>query len=565
MTRGAHNGSRVQYSTRPGAGGVPLGTTQVIRPTPHVRAKTLKSVPAGAIRARLAWGLRTYQRKRVALCRTVRTSPTVQLVERTSPTGERRLVFRGIATCGSVHSCPTCAAVILTERGRELQAALDAHRRERTALVTLTLRHHAGIPLAVLRTLLARAYSELLAGSTGQRFKRALGLLGHVRAAEQTFGENGWHPHLHALFFFETPTPDSTAELITRRWLQVVAQIHGRLWDATTVASRMSVEECEDNRARFARLFGARCARKGSVKQGVAAFREGMTAMGGLSGILPDEQHAVVAESCDTDAAAKYLSKMGCELAGITGKAAKPGHYTNWQIGQRAADGDPYAARLWREHSEALKGARQLTWSRGLRDLLGLQPERPDELLASETEPEPEELEYPLGEIDGPAWDVCARARRQLFLADLYCDYAAGELTKQVKQLFGPPKVANPDPEPVAVWWNRWPGEQYANRKGQEHWARASAELDKRERASERFYMPRWERELESEEAVQSCADKLNVLLYSDTAEPLRCAVVPQRAAPSVTTAVEPKQGSRRPEQEPPAAFQLRFRFSLAD
>lgn len=477
----------------------PLGNTQVIRPSRSDSGETAEKTPASAIRARLAFGLRPLQRARVAACRTVRTAPAVQLVGRVSPDGTGRLVIRGVSTCGSVHSCPQCVAPILTARSEELQQALDGHRRDRTAIVTLTLRHHAGVPLRVLRTLLGQAWSRVWSGSAGQRLKRQLSCFGHIRSAEQTYGDNGWHPHLHCLLFFgQSPPPGWEAEL-TDRWLRVVRQAYSNLWDTCLTAERE--HEDQNLREKVARTLGEHVARSNekrrkhcgsTLAQRAREFRRGLMSLGGVGGVLPDEEHAVTSELCTTGAASRYLAKMGCELTGVLSKSAKPGHHTHWQIGQLAADGHEWSQKLWCEHAAAMLGARQLTWSRGLRERLGLAPERPDELLASETLPEPCSVDTPLAELDGPLWDLFAKQRRQLWLAELHLAYADGSLDITLDGPSGPARQA---PAPKPAWWNeelRW---GRAREGGAARFARASCIADTRDEQRERPHMTRAERE----------------------------------------------------------------------
>jgi hypothetical protein len=45
-------------------------------------------------------------------------------------------------------------------------------------------------------------------------------------------------------------------------------------------------------------------------------------------------------------------------------------------------NGDIYSARLWQEYALAFRGKKQLVWSKGLRNLLGLGVELPDEEIA---------------------------------------------------------------------------------------------------------------------------------------------------------------------------------------
>ncbi len=495
----------------------PLGKSQVIRPELLSPQKRGPSQSAAALRARLAWGLRSQkvdghylQRKRVAFCRTVRTAPTVQLIERTSEDGTGRLVLSGVTTCGSVHSCPQCAAAIMTRRGAEVSEALDAHRHH-AALVTLTIRHHAGIPLAVLRVLLSRAYSEMFAGNGGQKLKAALGLVGHVRAAEQTYGDNGWHPHLHALWFLGGAPEEGWEELVTKRWLTVVAQIYRRLWDVCSRARHSSAEDCESKREYYARHVGSAYAQVGSVRAGLIRFGDRLKAMGGLEAVLPSEEHAVRSELVRSDEhAATYLTKMGLELTGILNKEAQGESMTSWQIAQRAAAGDEDCARLWREHSFAMKGARQLTWSRGLRDYLGLEPERSDEELAREEELEESEVDRPLANVRGDMWDICARQQGQLWVAYLYEAYESGELFRNFD---GPERRVRPPPDIAPMWWNRLSREARAVQDGGSAWRALCREHSSRTRAARKMvYSSRAERELETEEAIDRCRDELEAV-----------------------------------------------------
>nr|MCH9730976.1 hypothetical protein [Actinomycetes bacterium] len=439
-----------------------------------------------------------------------RSAPSVQLLERTSPDGTGRLVFSGVTTCGSVHSCPQCAAAILTRRSAEVVEALDAHRHG-AAMVTFTLRHHAGIPLAALRVLLGRAYSEMFAGNGGAALKESLGLVGHVRCAEQTYGQNGWHPHLHALWFLGGAPEYGWEQLITERWLRVVAQVYRRLWDVTAKALSKTESDCEAEREYFMRHVGSAYAPIGSVRDGVKRFRAQLKTMGGIQGILPSEEHAVHSELVrDDEQAATYLTKLGLEITGILNKTAAGDSMTSWQIAQRAADGDEDCKRLWREHTFAMKGARQLTWSRGLRDRLGLEPERPDEEVAAEQEPEDGDMDRPLATIPSELWDLCARQQGQRWVAYLYEAYADGSLFRNID---GPERRVRPPPDVAPVWWNRLTQLQRGRDSGSSAWRALNCEHKRRQRASNRFeYSSRAERELELEESLDVCREFLETV-----------------------------------------------------
>ncbi len=118
--------------------------------------------------------------------------------------------WSGYCTCGSVWSCPVCAAVILFARADEIGRIAAAHIEAGAEawLVSLTARHRLYHALAPLFDAVAKGWSRLTQGKawvgdakrglSGERDR--LGLVGWVRTLEVTFGfVNGFHPHLHVL------------------------------------------------------------------------------------------------------------------------------------------------------------------------------------------------------------------------------------------------------------------------------------------------------------------------------------------------------------------------------
>ena len=87
--------------------------------------------------------------------------------------------------------------------------------------------------------------------------------------------------------------------------------------------------------------------------------------------------------------AAPYASAeaLGRELMGAWTKGARGVWSTvpAWRIAETfAATGEVDLLDRWHEYERASKGRRQVTWSRGLRDLLELEPEKSDEQVAAE-------------------------------------------------------------------------------------------------------------------------------------------------------------------------------------
>jgi hypothetical protein len=450
-----------------------------------VRDKPPEALEAVA-RARLAGRLRGHQRTRVAECRCTRVAPDVTLVERASIQVDfdgvvsevgGRLVFRGVKTCGSVHSCPMCAAAILRTRAAEVTQALDRCQRDRTAFCTFTLRHSREMALGALRKLLALSYSELKAGRTGAELKAALGFVGDVRAAEQTYGtENGWHPHLHAVWVFDSPPPVNFRELLVERWRVCVQNAHHRLREVVRyfvhgtgpVAKRRELMGetykpgamgTDSQRAFAVKMFGRRYVHEHcSLLEAAMQFGDELLTLGAPDDFLPDHDHGVHAELADdTREVAQYLAKLGLELTGIAKKTSKPGHFTSWDIGRRAADGDPHFVGLWKDHALAMLGARQLTWSRGLRAAVGLVEQRTDEELAAEESLEPTEIERLIGVVPGALWDQRVRHCGQDLVAELLEKYAARDTRSH--ELVTPrdgERDVTPRPDIASTWWERW-------------------------------------------------------------------------------------------------------------
>jgi len=288
-------------------------------------------------RSRLRDALRAYAvSPRVARCGRSQIAPTVDICS--ALVDGRRVAFaRGLLTCGSVWSCPSCSAKIRAGRAGEVQQVVEWHGQHRTFLWSLTVRHARGHSLERVRRGVARAMRLMQRGAPWRRFKARVGLVGSIRALEVTHGPNGWHPHLHALLLVERP--DLLA--MERAWLL------GR-WQSCVVAA--------------------------------------------LGAAHTPNEHGSDLRPC-TDST--YIAKLGLELCDGA-KTGRAGHRTPWQIARDVADGDVAGDRvLWREYGSAMFGARMLTWSLHLRRAAGLLDE-PTDLELAEAEPDGVAVATPL-------------------------------------------------------------------------------------------------------------------------------------------------------------------------
>lgn len=242
----------------------------------------------------------------------------------------------GVMRCGSLWVCPTCSARILHERQDDIARALRAHQADRAAgrqvaFLTLTMRHRRGQRLADLWDALGYAWAAVTGGKTWQTESARHGLTGWVRVVEVTHGRNGWHVHVHALLLLDradnggqvTPAElDSWRRTIAARWSRALE----RKGLAPALARAQDMQLVADAADPLAAYF---------TKQ--------------------------------TDSTPDDLARELTQSAAKVGKTRSP-----WRILDGVAAGDADELALWHEYEKASKGRRQMTWSRGLRDRLGL-------------------------------------------------------------------------------------------------------------------------------------------------------------------------------------------------
>jgi hypothetical protein len=258
--------------------------------------------------------------------------------------------YGGLAHCARLWECAVCAARIRAARAEQVRAVVEWHTAQygpqAAVLVTFTVRHHYGDDLASMSRGVARAFGKrFVKGEAWERFKARAELVGFIRAQDlPTHGENGWHPHLHLVML----TRDPEALLRELPWMR-------ERWAEDVVA-----------------------------ELGQAAEPDG---------------HGVDMRPCHR---AEYITKLGLELTG-GGKRARNGHRNPWQIledvGAPALVHDERTPEqvqadrvesiyLWQTYTEAMRGAKMLTWTRELREvrdrLCG--PERSDEEIVEDNQ-----------------------------------------------------------------------------------------------------------------------------------------------------------------------------------
>ena len=239
--------------------------------------------------------------------------------------------YSGLATCGSIWACPVCSAKIRSHRALEISTGASNWDRAGNSvyLLTLTMPHDFGQPLAKLMPVIAGSFSAVLKGGSWVRLRDRLGIAGTIRSVEVTHGANGWHPHLHVLVFIEGSL-DATG-------LADLALHVRRVWSRKITAS---------------------------------GYR------------LPNS-HGVDIQRCYSAAeAGQYVAKTqdgrstGNEMARGDLKSGRNGGRTPFEIlDDFRWTGDAGDLALWHEYERATRRHQDIAWSKKLRERLDLAAE----------------------------------------------------------------------------------------------------------------------------------------------------------------------------------------------
>lgn len=120
-------------------------------------------------------------------------------------TTHKKAFYSGLQVCCSVWVCPICAAKISERRRLEILTAQNQHTQGGgvSYMVTLTIRHKKWQTLKGNMDKFRQALKKLRSGKRYQAMTTELRLRGIIRSVEVTYGNNGWHPHSHELWFLD--------------------------------------------------------------------------------------------------------------------------------------------------------------------------------------------------------------------------------------------------------------------------------------------------------------------------------------------------------------------------
>jgi len=236
--------------------------------------------------------------------------------------------YSGLTSCGSIWACPVCSAKIRNHRGDEIARGAARWIEElgnSAYMVTFTVPHDLVDALVPLFDTVANGFRAVISGRAWLGEKKRVGIAGTIRSMEVTHGDNGWHPHLHVLVFFDGELTAEDFAWLRLRWYE--------RW------------------SRFITRAGYRA----------PSFEHGL-----------DMRPVITAEE-----AGKYIAKvqdgghLGNELTRADLKEGRNGSRTPMEVlDDFRWTGDLDDLDVWQEYERATKGRQCITWSKGLRAVL---------------------------------------------------------------------------------------------------------------------------------------------------------------------------------------------------
>ena len=262
----------------------------------------------------------------------------------------------GVAMCSCLWGCPVCGTRIAVQRGKEIRAALrwaDENGLQ-PIMLTFTASHHENMTLEGFKSQFKAAYRALTQSRAWQQVKKKLQIQHGIKAVEPTLGNHGWHYHYHVLMFIKIDVLKSLSDHELSSWRK-------------------------DARASWLHELG----------------RVGLSGIGKFA--LDFSFHGGVGE--------KYLSKLGISLDDVTdaghelsGNANKHGKGASiWTILRRSQSGGNDAQKWSERYIEyviAMQGEKWITWSRGLKALIGLNDVSDNEVSDTDDDQQPELVDW---------------------------------------------------------------------------------------------------------------------------------------------------------------------------
>jgi len=224
----------------------------------------------------------------------------------------------GVWLCGSTWTCPICSMRISNHRRKVIQEAIDKSGLF-PVMVTLTLQHNQGDKLKDLLKILKEGWRQTKATRKWKHILEDHCIEGYITATEiRGSKKRGWHPHMHVLFLMKKKIDLDTFE------------------------------------KEISRLYREKIGKNG----GYASEYHGIKVTSGHENL------------------SSYLGKWGFSnelFDGIHKEGKKEDSLSSWEMAIIGHEGDTWAANMFKEYASATHGLRAITYSKGLKDKLGIE------------------------------------------------------------------------------------------------------------------------------------------------------------------------------------------------
>ena len=296
--------------------------------------------------------------------------------------------FFGTITCKNPWACPICAPKKMSEYATKIACAIDALKlwhKQSAAMLTFTIPHTRGMSCEETTQILKDTWSAfIIHGKKRQHVKyyandekkykhgqkkvltvsskkqndafstfcENLNCKHHVRVGEYTYGEHGWHPHFHCLFWVDSDKLQEIKnyrEQLNERWLTLAKRCTLKLWN------KLHPENCENNQKRVDIMYS-----KADTVGSKGCY------------ISVDKNDNIIEQK-----SSMYICGWGAdrELTGnVQHKASNAGHKTPFQILEEATEtGEVELLNLYLEYALATKKMRnrvKFSHKSGIREII---------------------------------------------------------------------------------------------------------------------------------------------------------------------------------------------------
>lgn len=325
---------------------------------------------------------------RTCKCQHVRIDSNVKVMSHVG-----KASFSGVMQCGDVWACPVCSAKIQERRRHEIQSFFnyayhgDFHTKKKVVMVTLTFPHSASQSLSELLDLQKNALRRLRSGRAWARDKELLGFSGMIRALEIVRTKaNGWHPHTHELWIVNDSVSEQfLTEIVVEHWSKALKKFGAATKTNFESVKKYSVDvniDCHD----------------GNYLQKMVGLNWGA-------------DHEITKSSSKVG-----KSKKGMHPFEFLLQTSSPRKFKQYYL----------------EYVEAMRGKRQLLWSRGLKDKCGIK-----ELTNVEVVELKQENTQKIATLDKSQWSYIAKNNLQSYILERFeiksPEHVLLELHKQIE------------------------------------------------------------------------------------------------------------------------------------